>query len=77
MGVTVTKRVAGSVGRNRVKRMVREVFRRHRGYFPGACDVVIIAKSGAHLLGCDDVSEELSRIRRPLFAAAEKALKKI
>lgn len=77
MGVTVTKRVAGSVGRNRVKRMVREVFRRHRAFFPGACDVVIIAKSGADLLGCDDVALELTRIRRPLFAAADKAKKKI
>lgn len=76
MGVTVTKRVAGSVGRNRVKRVVREVFRRHRHYFPGGCDVVIIAKSGADLLGYDDVHDEMERIRRPLAAAAQKALKK-
>lgn len=71
LGVTVTKRVAGSVGRNRVKRVVREVFRRHRHYFPGGCDVVIIAKSGADLLGYDDVRDEMARIRRRLEAAAQ------
>ena len=71
LGVTVTKRVAKAVGRNRVKRLVREVFRRNGHYFPSACDVVIIAKSGAPLLGYDDVADELSRIRRRLDAAIE------
>jgi len=75
LGVTVTKRVAGAVGRNRVKRMVREVFRRHRSHFPGGCDVVIIAKSGAPLLRCDDVQAELAGLRGPLAAAANKVSK--
>ncbi|MEZ4339195.1 MAG: ribonuclease P protein component [Sandaracinaceae bacterium] len=64
IGVTVTKRVANAVGRNRVKRLVREVFRRNRPLFPDGCDVVIIAKSGAPLLGYAEVEEELGRIRR-------------
>lgn len=64
IGVTVTKRVANAVGRNRVKRLVREVFRRNRHLFPDGCDVVIIAKSDAHLLGYAEVEDELGRIRR-------------
>lgn len=47
LGVTVTRKVANAVGRNRVKRVVREVFRRNRELFPMACDIVIIAKRGA------------------------------
>jgi len=68
LGVTVTKRVANAVGRNRVKRVVREVFRRNRHLFPIGCDVVVIAKSGAPLLGYDDVLTEITRIRRRLKA---------
>jgi ribonuclease P protein component len=30
LGITVTKRIGGAVRRNRAKRLVREVFRRHR-----------------------------------------------
>jgi len=69
LGVTVTKRVAKAVGRNRVKRVVREVFRRNRHYFPDGCDVVIIAKSGAPLLGYADVETEIGRVRRRIAAA--------
>lgn len=64
LGVTVTRRIANAVGRNRVKRVVREVFRRNRHMFPAGCDVVIIAKSGAPLLGYAEVEAELGRIRR-------------
>ena len=34
LGVTVTRAYAGAVGRNRIKRLAREVFRRERGLFP-------------------------------------------
>lgn len=72
-GVTVTKKVAGAVGRNRVKRVLREVFRRNRHYFPSGYDVVVIAKSGAPLLGYDEARRELARVQRPLAKAAERA----
>lgn len=70
LGITVTKKVAGSVGRNRVKRVLREVFRRNRQLFPEGCDVVIIAKSGAPELGYEQVRDELARVRGPLARAA-------
>lgn len=75
LGITVTKKVAKAVGRNRVKRVVREVFRRNRHLFPEGCDVVVIAKSGAPALGYEDVKAEIARVRRPLARAAEKARK--
>ena len=70
LGITVTKKIAGAVGRNRVKRVVREVFRRNRHYFPPGYDLVVIAKSGAPLLGYEEVRSELSRVRRALARAA-------
>jgi ribonuclease P protein component len=68
--VTVTKKVAGAVGRNRVKRVLREVFRRNRHLFPEGCDVVIIAKTGAPELGYEAARVELSLVAEPLARAA-------
>jgi ribonuclease P protein component len=73
LGITVTKKVAGSVGRNRVKRVLREVFRRNRHLFPEGCDVVIIAKSGAPDLGYEEARDELARVRGSLARAARSA----
>ena len=43
----MTKKVGTAVQRNRIKRVVREVFRRNRQLFPAAHDLVFIAKRGA------------------------------
>lgn len=59
MGVTVTKKIASAVGRNRVKRLVREAFRRNKERFPEHTDVVVVARHGAHLLTQCDVDEQL------------------
>lgn len=75
LGITVTKKVANAAGRNRVKRVVREVFRRNHSLFPESCDVVVIAKSGAPSLSYADVRAEIERVERPLARAAEKARK--
>lgn len=69
LGITVTRKVAGAVGRNRVKRVMREVFRRNRELFPSACDVVVIAKEGAHTLGYADALGEIEAARRGLASA--------
>jgi ribonuclease P protein component len=73
LGITVTRKVAGAVGRNRVKRVLREVFRRNRDLFPDACDVVIIGKSGSPELGYAAVQTELTRVRGPMASAARRA----
>lgn len=74
LGITVTRKVAGAVGRNRVKRVLREVFRRNHDLFPDACDLVIIGKSGAPELGYEAVRSELARVRGPLVGAARRAM---
>jgi ribonuclease P protein component len=47
LGLTVSRRVGGAVGRNRVKRRVREWFRRRREVVGVGVDVVVIARRGA------------------------------
>ena len=74
LGITVTKKVAPSVGRNRVKRLVREAFRRAGDRLPPGVDLVVIAKRGAPRLDYRQVARELgqalARIRQELEAGA-------
>ncbi|MGB5812914.1 MAG: ribonuclease P protein component [Polyangiales bacterium] len=66
LGITVTKKVGNAVKRNRIKRVVREVFRRNRSMFPRGFDVVFIAKAGAHTIEYDTVLRELRRAARKM-----------
>jgi ribonuclease P protein component len=44
LGITVTKKVAQAVERNRIKRLVREFFRLNRRCLSGRWDINVIAK---------------------------------
>ena len=70
LGITVTRRTAGAVGRNRIKRLVREVFRRERALFPANCEVVLVARSGADQLDYAALRDELLRAQAALQRAA-------
>lgn len=47
LGLAVSKRIGPAVVRNRVKRRLREVFRRHKDLLDPHCDVVAVARSAA------------------------------
>jgi len=72
LGVTITKKVGSAVGRNHVKRRVKEVFRQHRTIFPSGGDVVVIAKRGAVELEYAEILSQLERAQH----AMHKALKR-
>jgi ribonuclease P protein component len=61
LGVITTKRLGKAVLRNRVKRLLREFFRHHKGVLPPQ-DIVIIAKKGAANLNYAEVLEELAAV---------------
>lgn len=58
LGLAVTRRLGKAVRRNRVKRLLREFFRRHKNQLPPG-DLVIMAKKGAAELTLRQVEEEL------------------
>lgn len=72
IGVTVTKKVANAVGRNRVKRLVRELFRRNRALFPPQTDVVLVARPGAQALDYARLVAEVEGARAALRDAARR-----
>ena len=62
----MTKKVGTAVQRNRVKRVVREVFRRNRQLFPASHDVVFIAKRGCTDIDYGSLLSELQRAAKKL-----------
>jgi ribonuclease P protein component len=62
LGITVTKKVGNAVKRNRIKRLIREFFRRNKVTLRDSQDVVIIAKRALPALTYGDVYGELERL---------------
>jgi len=59
LGISVSKRVGGSVTRNRVRRRLREIFRRSRELFGSrAADVVLNARPSASEATFEELSQE-------------------
>ena len=72
LGVTTSRKVGGAVVRNRIKRRLREVFRRDPDRLLPQHDLVVIARPGAGAIGVDAIRRELraactprARVPRP------------
>jgi ribonuclease P protein component len=60
LGAVASKRLGKAVERNRVKRLMREFFRRNKDRLPPSTDYVIVGKKGAQDLQYAQVAAELS-----------------
>lgn len=60
LGLTVSRRVGTAVVRNRVKRQIREWYRRAHGKLPEARDVVVIARPAAGAATRAEIRGELA-----------------
>jgi ribonuclease P protein component len=66
LGITVSRRVGAAVRRNRVKRRLREWFRRRGDTVPHGKDLVVIALPGAATVGGAGVRGEIELALRRL-----------
>jgi ribonuclease P protein component len=64
LGITASRKVGNAVARNRVKRRIREWFRRCGQARLAGLDVVVIARAAAATLSGPATFDELSRIAR-------------
>jgi len=64
LGLTVGKRTGNAVARNRIKRLLREFFRRNKALFPDSTDIVICAKTGTARIDYAALDRELGAILR-------------
>jgi ribonuclease P protein component len=62
LGITASKRVGNAVKRNRVKRLIREFFRKNKEKLKKDTYYIIIAKKNSHTLSYNDVFNELSQM---------------
>jgi len=64
LGVTVSRRVGNAVVRNRIKRGIREWFRRNRESLEAPANYVVIARRQAAILSSGEVGEVLNEMVR-------------
>jgi ribonuclease P protein component len=64
LGITVTRTVAGSVGRNRLKRRLREAFRLHRAELDPKWDIVLNPRRPALDVEFRDIEQALENLIR-------------
>ncbi len=74
LGVTITRKIGDAVRRNRVKRVLRELFRLDRSLLPDGVDLVVIAKDGAPTLGLAEAQAEVEKVRSLLQKRARDVL---
>lgn len=66
LGLTVSSKVGNAVVRARVRRHLREYFRRHRSEFPAGVDLVVIARASAAAASGPELARAFADIARRL-----------
>ena len=66
VGLTVSTKVGGAVVRSRIRRRLRELFRKRRGELPPGIDLVLIARASAAESDYDALRRAFEGIARKL-----------
>ena len=64
LGISVPRKVGNAVQRNRIKRIIREAFRLHKGVFPQGSDIVFAVRPGFPLTGMQAVRDAVASLTR-------------
>jgi ribonuclease P protein component len=70
LGLTVTRQTGSAVARNRIKRVLRDVFRRNKDRFPVSVDVVVNARRSILRLSSE-------RLEREFLGAVRELARKV
>ncbi|MCK9461006.1 MAG: ribonuclease P protein component [Proteobacteria bacterium] len=71
LGITTTKKLGPAVVRNRIRRLVREAFRRNRDALPAGLDLVVVAKRASRGCTAAAIADELLELGRRAARHAE------
>lgn len=66
IGITASRKVGDAVRRNRIKRLLREIWRRDRNNLPVGYDIVLVAKRNASEASYVQLRQELLALCRRL-----------
>ena len=74
LGITTTKRIGNAAARNRIRRLVREAFRKRLIWLPQNSDLVVIAKKPATLISNETIFSELRILGKKIKKGYEDKL---
>jgi ribonuclease P protein component len=73
LGITTTKKLGTAVVRNRIRRQIREAFRRNRGALPSGVDIIVVAKRASVDATAAAIAGDLADLGRRAARLAETA----